>query len=55
MLKGEHEGQVERECVTYTRSVALHGTLGISLKALNLLIAPPVTAADQARTDRHIG
>lgn len=36
-------------CVTYTGGVAAHGILGISPKALNLLIYPPVAGADQAR------
>ena len=35
-------------CVTYTGGVAVHGILSISLKALNLLIYPPMTGADQA-------
>lgn len=52
MIKSGHKVQVEGErecvCVTYTGSVAAHGILSISLKALNLLIYPPVTGADQA-------
>lgn len=53
MLKSGHKVQVERErervCVSYTGGVAAHGILSIRLKALNLLIYPPVAGADQAR------
>lgn len=50
MPKSGHKVQVERECVcvTCTGGVAAHGILSITLKALNLLIYPPVTGADQA-------
>lgn len=48
MLKRGPKVQVERDCVSYRGGVAVHGILSISLKALNLLIQPPVTGADQA-------
>lgn len=53
-LRVEHKVQIEKEtvrervCVTYNGSVTAHGILSIRLKALNLLIYPPVTGADQA-------
>lgn len=48
MVESGHKVQVEGECVTYTGGFAAHGMLSITLKALNLLIQPPVTGAEQA-------
>lgn len=49
MRKAGQKVQVERVCVTCTGGVAVSGILGITLKALNLLIYPPTAGADQAQ------
>lgn len=47
--KRKKKRERQRERMHYTGGVTAHGILSTSLKALNLLIYPPVTGADQAR------